>query len=94
MLTGLDLKTKLRSRYNEDGWFKKILDTPKEYKNFVVEDELMYLQNRDGRVLCIPAVQIDERSAREIVIDEAHSLLAHLGARKTLAYLRDVVWWK
>jgi len=25
---------------------------------------------------------------------EAHSLLAHLGANKTLAYLRDHIWWK
>jgi len=28
-----------------------------------------------------------------MVIDQAHSLLAHLGARKTLSYLREYVWW-
>ena len=33
-------------------------------------------------------------SAREIIISEAHSMLAHLGAHKTLDYLQDHVWWK
>ena len=28
------------------------------------------------------------------MISKAHSLLAHLGANKTLDYLRDHVWWK
>jgi hypothetical protein len=28
------------------------------------------------------------------VISEAHSILAHLGLRKTLDYLRDHFWWK
>lgn len=41
-----------------------------------------------------PKVLIQGRSAREIVISEAHSMLAHLGANKTLDYLRDHVWWK
>jgi len=45
-------------------------------------------------VLCIPKVIIKGRSAREIVILEAHSMLAHLGASKMLNYLRDQVWWK
>jgi hypothetical protein len=29
----------------------------------------------------------------EIIISEAHSLLAHLGASKTTTYLKDHVWW-
>lgn len=37
---------------------------------------------------------VQGRNVHEIVIAEAHSLLAHLGASKTLAYLRDNVWWK
>jgi hypothetical protein len=42
----------------------------------------------------IPMVMIKGESARGIVISEAHSLLAHLGTRKTFTYLRDHVWWK
>jgi Integrase zinc binding domain len=30
----------------------------------------------------------------EIIILEAHSILAYLGASKTLGYLKDHVWWQ
>ncbi|KAJ3000255.1 hypothetical protein NUW54_g6809 [Trametes sanguinea] len=33
------------------------------------------------------------RRLREILLRQAHSVLAHLGTKKTLAYLRDEVWW-
>jgi hypothetical protein len=29
----------------------------------------------------------------EIIISEAHSLLAHLGTSKTTTYLKDHIWW-
>src|SRR5262245_58477619 len=45
-------------------------------------------------MLCVPRVTIEGRSTQEIMIAHAHSLLAHLGSSKTLAYLRDYVWWK
>ena len=41
-----------------------------------------------------PKAVIQGHSAWELVISEAHSMLAHLGANKTLDYLRDHVWWK
>ena len=41
-----------------------------------------------------PKALVDGRSAHEIIISEAHSLLAHLGTSKTASYLRDHVWWK
>ncbi|EJC97404.1 ribonuclease H-like protein, partial [Fomitiporia mediterranea MF3/22] len=39
-------------------------------------------------------ILIHNRNAREIVIEHAHSILAHLGLQKTLSYLREQVWWK
>ena len=74
--------------------FRVILEKPNEYRNFEVNDRLIYLKESERRVLCIPRALIQGRSAREIIISEAHSLLAHLGANKTLDYLRDNVWWK
>ena len=44
--------------------------------------------------MCIPKALIKGRSIREIIISEAHSMLAHLGASKTIHYLRDYVWWQ
>ncbi|KAF8814451.1 hypothetical protein BYT27DRAFT_7021729, partial [Phlegmacium glaucopus] len=66
---------------------------PGDFRNFEIIDQLVYLKESDRQVLCIPKILIQGRSAREIVISEAHSMLAHLGASKTLDYLRDHVWW-
>ncbi|KAJ3911558.1 hypothetical protein F5877DRAFT_55200, partial [Lentinula edodes] len=89
-----DLYSALKGRYKEDPLFKKILESPKDYHNFEVINDLIYLKQRETRVLCIPRIIINGRSIQEIITAEAHSLLAHLGASKTLDYLRDHVWWK
>jgi hypothetical protein len=91
---GIDLLQKLQGRYAEDSMFKAILEKPNNYRNFVVENNLVFLKSEKSKVLCIPKVLINGRSVREIIISEVHSLLAHLGASKTLDYLRDHVWWK
>lgn len=91
---GIDLIEIVRSRYKEDQFFRLILDKPKDYRNFEVENGLIFQRGDNRRVLCIPLAYYNGRSLREIVIHEAHSVLAHLSARKTIAYLRDQVWWK
>ena len=86
---GVDFPKILQGRYHEDSFFKTILENPKHYKNFVVETGLVYIKMNDRNLLCIPKLYLQGRNIREIVISEAHSLLAHLGANKTLAYLQD-----
>lgn len=93
-LNGFDVKTAIQKRYHEDNWFKCALDSPKEYKNLTERDGLVYLRNGHNKVLCIPDIKSEGRSVRERVIDGAHIILAHLSARKTLAYLKKFVWWK
>lgn len=92
---GIDLVREMAGRYREDDFFRDVLNDPKQFKNFEVTTEgLIFLKDRGNRLLCIPHVLIYDRNAREIVITHAHSLLAHLGASKTLSLLRDHVWWK
>ncbi|OCH83577.1 hypothetical protein OBBRIDRAFT_875163, partial [Obba rivulosa] len=91
---GLDLPSGIQGKYGMDPFFKLILDNPSHYKNFECRDGLVYLKDLERRILCIPDVLIGSRRAREIVISHAHSILAHLGAKKTLYYLKDNVWWK
>jgi len=91
---GLDLEMELKNQYIKDPFFKNIIDKPRDFKNFLVEDGLMYVRTDGRKLLCIPRVMIKGESARGIVILEVHSLLAHLGTRKTFTYLRDHVWWK
>jgi len=91
---GLNLEEELRNQYSKDPFFKNIIEKPQQFKNFLVNNGLMYLRTEGKKLLCIPKIIIRDNSARELVISEAHSLLAHLGTLKTLAYLRDHVWWK
>ena len=91
---GIDLMAELHNKYSLDPTYQSILARPKEFRNFEVDGHLIYLKDKDKRVLCIPKVQIQGRSTCEIVISEAHSMLAHLGPSKTLDYLRDHMWWK
>ncbi len=72
-----------------------MLAKPKEFQNFEVTDNgLIYLKLNEQHLLCIPDIIVNTCGVRELVIDEAHSVLAHLGYRKTLSYLRSHVWWK
>jgi hypothetical protein len=91
---GLDLEEELRNKYSQDSFFKNITEKPQQFRNFLATNGLIYLWSQGRKLLCIPKVIIKGNSAREIVISEVHSLLAHLGTNKTLAYLRDQVWWK
>ncbi|KAI9068658.1 hypothetical protein FKP32DRAFT_1543961, partial [Trametes sanguinea] len=91
---GVDLLQAIRGRFDEDEFFAKILEAPKNYKNFRVEDGLVFVRDRGQERLCVPRVIINGRSAHEMVISHAHSLLAHLGSYKTLGFLRDHLWWK
>jgi hypothetical protein len=67
---------------------------PQNYKNFKVSNGLVFLKDQERRLSCIPDIMIGSRHLREILISHAHSILAHLGPRKTITYLRDNVGWK
>jgi hypothetical protein len=91
---GIELLKELKGSYQNDPTFKTIIEKPKEFRNFETKDGLIYLKLAGKKLLCIPKAMIKDRSVHEIIISEAHSTLAHLGANKTLSYLRDHVWWK
>ncbi|KAL0562841.1 hypothetical protein V5O48_019237, partial [Marasmius crinis-equi] len=82
---GIDLRSILKDKYDGDAGFREIMKNPKVYRNFEVEDGLVFVRLPDRRLLCIPKLVIGSRNVREIIIDEAHSILAHLGPKKTLA---------
>ena len=90
----LDIHNRIHGRYSEDPFFAKIVKDPATFRNFEVSNELVFLKDNERRVLCIPDVMIGARRLREVLISHAHSILAHLGPRKTITYLRDNVWWK
>jgi transposase InsO family protein len=91
---GFEFPQCLKGRYSDDKFFKTIVESLKEHKNFELNDGLLFLKSAHRKLLCIPNILIEGRNAQEIIISHAHSLLAHLGTHKTIAYLRDNVWWK
>ncbi|KAF9441100.1 hypothetical protein P691DRAFT_685009 [Macrolepiota fuliginosa MF-IS2] len=91
---GIDVLESVHNRYMDNNMFQRIITHPKEHKNFESIDGLLYIKHQDNKCLCIPDMLIEGRQLREIIITEAHSLLAHLSMQRTLAYLRDYVWWK
>ena len=82
-----------KDQYSKDPFYKKILDSPKAFKNFERVDGFIRLHLHDRTVFCVPDIRVGDRRLQEAVIDQAHLLLVHLGARKTLSYLREYVWW-
>ncbi|KIL62360.1 hypothetical protein M378DRAFT_36433, partial [Amanita muscaria Koide BX008] len=79
--------------YGEDEFFKKVMADLEAYADFREDGGLLFKRAGEGRVLCIPNVKVGERNIREIIIGHSHSLLAHLGHKKTLHLLREEVWW-
>lgn len=96
----IDLRRDVAGRYVQDPFFVKILEQPAAYKNFAVEgedgEELIFMKSElsKPKLLCIPDIQVAGKRLREVIIDQGHSVLAHLGAHKTMLYLRQDVWWK
>jgi hypothetical protein len=62
---GLDLAKLLANHYGEDTVFRKILETPKEFRNFEVENGLIYLKDADHRMLCVPNITYKGRNVRD-----------------------------
>lgn len=57
----LDIHGRLVGRYTEDPLFKLVLEKPRSYKNFEISNGLIFLKDRDSRVLCIPDIKIGSR---------------------------------
>ncbi|KAJ2968610.1 hypothetical protein NUW54_g13166 [Trametes sanguinea] len=90
----MELPECLRNRYAEDPYFKRILEAPEHFTGFEYVDGLLYEKHGEATYrLCIPDIRVGSRKLREVLLKSAHSVLAHLGTRKTLEYLRSEVWW-
>ncbi|KAF8695684.1 hypothetical protein RHS03_07957, partial [Rhizoctonia solani] len=90
----LDVEELVRGKYGEDNFFSLILRDPSSFPKFENTHDLILLNDRERKLLCIPDVRTGERKLRERIIDHAHLSLAHLGHKKTYAYMRESVWWK
>ena len=94
LMAGIDVSAAVRNKYKDDVIFRKVIQSPKNYKNFEATiDGLLYLKREGKRCLAIPDIAVKGEKLRKVLIKEAHITLAHLSALKTLELLRNSVWW-
>jgi hypothetical protein len=80
--------------YASDTLLTKVWSDIDQYDNYWRNGQLLYTKNRDGSpVTCVPNTIWKERKLPEIIIDDAHRVLGHLGPSKTLSYIRRWFWW-
>lgn len=90
----LDIPASFALHYANDKFFKTVVERPNDYSNFREEGGIIYLNTGDENLICVPEFLHQGRSIREIIIEHAHRILAHLGASKTAQYVRARFWWK
>jgi hypothetical protein len=86
----------VKAGYVKDAFFAKIMANPHHFPTFTHEDGLIYTTNVLGtRCLCIPRTEglKGPRRLTELVIDQGHKVLGHLGPSRTAEYVRRWYWW-
>ncbi|KAF8143279.1 hypothetical protein K438DRAFT_1458505, partial [Mycena galopus ATCC 62051] len=86
----------IKTGYIKDSVLSKVLANPLGFTEFSMRDGLIYARNTDGQeCLAIPRdVRLHgRRNLTEIVIDQAHKTLGHLGNRRTAEYICRWYWW-
>jgi hypothetical protein len=80
--------------YTNDKLLVKIWTNIAHFENYWRKDSLLCTYNREGKqVVCVPNALWKGRRVPEIVITDAHNVVGHLGADKTLHYIRQWFWW-
>ena len=91
----LDFVRAVKTGYQDDSMFAKILAKPHHYPGFRMVDGVIFTKNRLGTdCVCIPRSRLKgKRALPEIVIDHAHNTIGHLGPQRTSEYARRWFWW-
>ena len=89
-----NLERLCREGYTSDKTFRKILEHPGGHKSFEVNDGIVhYTPNPDKRALCIPHSKFRGRKLTELVLDQVHRVIGHMGMHITASYVRRLFWW-
>jgi len=86
--------TDIKSGYEHNLLFVKVLKQPDQYTAFTVRDQLIWSRNRGGeQVLCMPLMKMGSQSLHGVIIDQAHTIVGHFGPQHTADYIRQWYWW-
>ncbi len=80
--------------YEEDRFLSHVFKSPECYNKFELSKGILWTINHQGeRMICIPQGLVKGKSMQGSLVDACHRTLGHLGARKTLEYVRRWFWW-
>jgi hypothetical protein len=84
----------IRSGYEHDSLFAKVMKQPDQHTVFTVRDQLIWSCNRGGEhVLCVPLTKMGRQSLHGVIIDQAHTIVGHFGPQRTADYIQWWYWW-
>ncbi len=90
----LDLHNVLQKGYEHDAVCKKVLENPTHHERFRIREGLVeHLNNRGHWVLCVPECKHGRKRLAQIILEHAHTVMQHLGNKKTNEYVRRWFWW-
>ncbi|KZT19249.1 hypothetical protein NEOLEDRAFT_1020571, partial [Neolentinus lepideus HHB14362 ss-1] len=85
--------TAISKGYTEDEFFSK-LNKDTAQKAFKFRNRFIWRKLQDSTfALCIPRTKYEKRRLNEIVLDQCHSTIGHLGAACTFSYIHRWYWW-
>ena len=82
----------IKGRYSKDKFFTPILTNPDKFTNFVIKDGLVFLTSEEAERVAVPDILVNSQRVREVLIGQAHSILAHLRDEKMMTHMCDQVW--
>ncbi|KZT23933.1 hypothetical protein NEOLEDRAFT_1027432, partial [Neolentinus lepideus HHB14362 ss-1] len=84
----------IKKGYSKDDLFSRVLGGAHSEYFTVNKDRFIWKKISDKlRILCIPRFPYGCRYLTEIVLDQCHQVIGHLGAQRTQAYIRQWYWW-
>ena len=87
-------KSYAETHTKNDKTFQKIIKHLKDHKSFKVTKGIIYHKiNAEHKVICIPKSNVEGRRLTELVIDQAHRIVGHLGVCITEGYAWRFFWW-
>ena len=80
--------------YKTDPVLSKVWNSPEHHATFQLRDNLLYTDNC-GReeVLCVLHMKVNGDMIITKIITQAHQMLRHLGAQRTMDYICKWYWW-
>jgi len=79
----------IRSGYEHNLLFAKVLKQPDQYAAFTVRDQLIWSRNRGGeQVLCVPSTKMGCQSLHGVIIDQVHTIVGHFVPQRTADYIQ------